>query len=187
MRLRIILVGVVLALSLSLWSSANTQRSKKPNSAIKLQPLNVKPGLWETTMTVNRAGQMPLPAEMLSRLTPQQRARLEERMKANSGKAHTSTYKRCLTREQLENPDFTKDNQCTWTTLESNSTRMKGAATCNYKDTGTKLRGSGEFVALDREHVKGFVQMTASGNGRTMNTSTDFRSKWLGPRCGNVK
>ena len=187
MRIRIILVGVVIASSISLWSSDKTQRIKKLRPTNKIQPLNVKPGLWETTVTVNRAGEMPLPPEMLSRLTPQQRARLEERVKANSGKAHTRTYKRCLTREQLEDPDFTKDEQCTWTTLESNSTRMKGTASCNYKDADMKVRGSGEFVALDEEHVKGAVHMTATGNGRTMNSTSDFSSKWLGPRCGNVK
>ena len=171
-----ILVGLILALSLSLWS------------ANKIQPLNIKPGLWQTTVSVTRRGEMPLPGEMLNRLKPDQRARLEERMKANSGKAaHTTTHKRCVTRQQLENPNFTKDEQCTWTTLESNRTRMKGTVSCNYKNPALRLRGAGEFVALDREHVKGSIHTTASGNGRTMETTSDFSSKWLGPSCGSVK
>ena len=187
MRIRIILVGVILALSISLWPTDKAQRTKKLQTIHKIQPLNVRPGLWQTTTTVARTGEMPLPAEMLSRLTPEQRARLEARMKSDSARAHTKTYKRCLTREQLDNPDFTKDEQCTWTTLQSNSTHIKGAVSCNYKDSSMKLQGSGEFVALDREHVKGSVHMTASGNGRTMDTTSDLSSKWLGPNCGNVK
>lgn len=169
-----VFAAIIVTLSGSLWA------------APKIQPLNVKTGLWQTTMTMTRAGEMPLPSNMLSRLTPEQRARFEARIKADSVGTHTRTYKGCLTQEQLANPNFTKDEQCTWTTLQSNSTRIKGAVSCNYKDSSMKLHGSGEFVALDREHVKGSVHMTARGSGRTMDTTSDFSSKWLGPRCGNV-
>jgi len=86
-------------------SWAQTQKSAKDmrasadsQTALKVQPLNVKPGLWESTRTINRAGQMPIPAEMLNRLSPEQRARMEERMNAHSA-AHSSTSSRkhCVT------------------------------------------------------------------------------------------
>jgi hypothetical protein len=174
MRIHIVLMGVILALSLPLWS------------AHKAQPFNIKPGLWQTTV-VTASGELALPAEMLNRLTPEQRARLEERRKADSGKTHTRRYKRCLTRQQLANPDFTLDRQCTWTTLAASSTRIKGNASCNYRDSGMKLTGSGKFAALDREHVKGSVEMIATGRGRSMDTINNFTSRWLGPSCGGVK
>lgn len=175
MCIRIVLVGVVLALSLSLWP------------ANKMRLLDIRPGLWQTTVITTNSDELVLPAEMLNRLTPEQRARLEARREADSGKTRTRTYKRCLTRKQLANPDFTKDAQCTWTTLLSTGTRIKESVLCNYKDFGRKLRGSGEFVALDREHVNGSVHMSASGSGRAMDTTSNFSSKWLGSRCGKVK
>jgi hypothetical protein len=49
-----------------------------------------------------------------------------------------------------------------------------------------KVSGSGEFVALDQEHVKGNMHMKATGGGREMNTNTVFTSKWLSSDCGNV-
>ncbi|HEU5335195.1 MAG TPA: DUF3617 domain-containing protein [Terriglobales bacterium] len=166
---------VILALSFSLWAAS------------KIQPLNVKTGLWQTTMTMNRFGEMPLPSDMLSRLTPQQRARLEARMKAHPTNTRTMVYKSCLTRKELENPNFTARQQCTWTTLQSNGARIKGSALCTYPQPAMRVKGSGEFVALDREHVKGFLHMAAAGKGGAMNTSSDFSSKWLGPSCGNLK
>lgn len=169
-----IFAALIVTLSASLWG------------ADKIQPLNIKPGLWQTTMTVNRAGEMPLPANMLSRLTPEQRARLEARMKAHPTNVHTTTYKSCMTKKELEKPNFTAKRECTWTTLQSSSTKVKGSAVCTYPEEEMKVKGSGEFVALDREHVKGSMHMVATGNGRTMNTTTDFTSKWLGSNCGDV-
>lgn len=174
MRIHIVPMGLILALSLPLWS------------ARKAQPFNIKPGLWQTTV-VTGSGELALPAEMLNQLTPEQRARLEERRKADSGKTHSRTYKRCLTRQQLASPGFTLDRQCTWTTLAASSTRIKGNASCTYRDSGMKLTGSGKFVALDREHVKGSVAMFATGRGRSLDAINNFTSRWLGPSCGSVK
>ena len=41
-------------------------------SADELKPLDVKPGLWETTMTSQMSGMPPIPPEALARLTPEQ-------------------------------------------------------------------------------------------------------------------
>ncbi len=168
----------------------NRDQSSKQGStsraATKLQPLNVKPGLWETTVTYSMAGELPVAPEMLNRMTPEQRARLEEAMKAESANAHTTTHKNCMKKQDLDNPDFTDKKQCTWTTLESSSTRVKGSATCDYKEQDMKVSGSGEFVAVDQEHVKGNMHMKATGGGREMNTNTVFASKWLSSDCGNV-
>jgi hypothetical protein len=51
---------------------------------VQVQPLNIKPGLWETTMTIRTAGQLPMAAELLNKLTPEQRAEFEARMQARS-------------------------------------------------------------------------------------------------------
>jgi len=166
-------------------SQGNGQRAGAGRA--KLQPLKVKPGLWESRTTINRTGELPIPASALERLTPQQRGRLEARMKANSGQSKTTTHKSCLKKEDLDHPNFTDKQQCTWTTLESTGTRFKGTATCDYREMGAKLSGTGEFIAVDEEHIKGTIHLIATGNSRKMVTDGTLTSKWLGSSCGNAK
>lgn len=189
---RLATIAIIAALAGGTISAQN--QDKRPSqdttaqakTGTKLQPLNVKPGLWETTVTYAMEGGLPMSPEMLKRMTPEQRARLEEAMKSESANGHTTTYKNCMKKQDLENPDFMDKKQCTWTTLESTSTTVKGSASCDYKDEGMTVNGSGEFVALDQEHVKGNMRMKANGGGREMNTNTVFTSKWLRSDCGNV-
>lgn len=153
----------------------------------KWQPLNVKPGLWESTNTWTTSGEMPIPESMLSRLTPEQRARFEERVKANSAaKTHTNTDKHCVTREDLQNPPQLGERaECTWTMLESTGTRARGNATCRTE--GITMTGTGEFDAPDQEHMKGSIHLTSTGGGHSMTTDATFTSRWLGSGCSNVK
>jgi hypothetical protein len=51
-----------------------------------------------------------------------------------------------------------------------------------------QLTGSGQFQALDPEHINGSAHLSsASGNGPGMTTDATFTSKWLGANCGNVQ
>lgn len=153
----------------------------------KWQPLNIKPGLWESTRTWTTSGQMPIPAGMLDRLTPEQRARFEERMKANSSaKTHTADDKHCVTKEDSQKPpQFTERADCSWTMLESSDTRAKGSAICEVE--GMRMTGTGEFQAPDQEHVTATIHLTSTGGERSMTTDATIASKWLGSSCGNVK
>src|SRR5581483_11215497 len=79
-------------------------------------PFNVKTGLWETTST------LPMSPELLAKLTPEQRARVEAALKgeANNGKPTTRTYKSCLTKEQLDRGTaFNNTKECTETPVTS--------------------------------------------------------------------
>lgn len=155
--------------------------------AKKWRPLNVKPGLWESTRTWTTSGQMPIPEGMLDRLTPEQRTRFEERMKANSSaKTHTADDKNCVTKEDLQSPPkFTERADCTWTLLESSDTRAKGNAICEVE--GMKMTGNGEFQAPDQEHMTATIHLTSTGGGHSMTTDAATTSKWLGSSCGSVK
>jgi len=176
-------------------SRAQTQKSPKDmrasadsQTALKVQPLNVKPGLWESTRTINRAGQMPIPAEMLNRLSPEQRARMEERMNAHSA-AHTNTTteKHCVTKEDMEKDrlKLAEAKECTTTVINSTSTRVKAKLVCDQD--GMHATGTLELVAADPEHVSGSYQSTVDANGHTMNVDGTWTSKWLGSSCGDVK
>jgi hypothetical protein len=170
----------------------NQEQAKKMRAAapsgVKLQQLNIKPGLWETSISSNTAGEMPIPTEMLNRLTPEQRARMEERMKANSA-AHgrTTTHKKCVTEEDLEQQklDFAGDKECTPTVTASTSTMAKGKLSCQAE--GMEGTAVFEVEAPDAEHYKGSSHGTFTGNGHTMNVASTFTGKWLGSSCGTER
>jgi hypothetical protein len=171
-----ILLGLMFTLALPAWVTD------------KVQPLNVKLGLWETTTTVASSGEMPIPPDLLAKLTPEQRAKMEERMKARSaGQARTTTRKSCLTKEQLDKAlAFGEDRKsCTRTVITSTSSKLGVRFEC--AEQGMKVEGTVQVEALSPENVEGSVHMTGAGSGHTMNTTSNFTSKWLGPACGDVK
>ena len=175
--MRTILAGLVMLSSVAVWA------------ADKLQPLNVKTGLWETTTTRITSGEMPIPAEFLARLTPEQRGKMEARMKANSAektKTNTNTSKSCMTKEKLEKAPFSDEQKdCTRTIVTSTSNKAEVRFTCEKADT--MVNGTINIEALDPENVKGSGNTTMTGGGHTMNTSGAFTSKWLGTDCRAVK
>jgi hypothetical protein len=189
-RIRIVLLtGLTISMILVPGAFAQTGNSQLPSSQLKLkiQPLNVKPGLWETTTTYKRSGAPPIPPEALAKLTSEQRARLEERMNANSaGSNNTVTDKHCVTKEDVEKADFGQGKgECTYTIQTSTSTQAKGKYSCNVE--GMKVNGALDVKAPDPEHIKGSSQGSLDGGSRTMNVESTFTSKFLSASCGNAK
>jgi len=190
-------IGLGMTLSLFVASGVAQQKTKDemlPTKTIaqvnplgkKWRPLNLKAGLWESSRTWTTSGQMPIPEGMLDRLTPEQRARFEARMKANSSaKTHTTDDKQCVTKEDLQKPPrLTERADCTWTLLESSDTSAKGNAICQVE--GMKMTGNGEFRAPDQEHMTATIHLTSTGGGHTMITDATIASKWLSSSCGKV-
>jgi len=151
-------------------------------------PLNVKTGEWETTLTTETAGQLPIPQEMLDKLTPEQRAKMEAAMKArNAQGAHTNAHKSCVKKEDLDKPfgnDETRKS-CKQTIVTSSATRQEIHMDCEIG--GGKQSGTLKVEALDSGNVKGSMQMVASNGGRSMNVNSSFSAKWLGPVCTESK
>ena len=188
---RVIAVNTILV-STSIAAFAQTQRPPvKPtisDSLVKRQPLNIKPGLWESTRTISREGQMPIPAETLNRLTPEQRAKLEASMKARAAsQSRTTTEKQCVTREQIADQKLDLDGEqaCTTTITSSTGTTATGNVSCNAPG----IQGNGTFAieSSDPEHYKGSAHSTMTGNGQSVNVDVAFTSTWLGGSCGDVK
>lgn len=166
-------------LSLALFGAATVVLA-----AQKIEPLNVKLGLWEMTTTTKTGGEMPISPELLNKLTPEQRAKLEESMKAHSG-AHetTNTYKTCLTKEKMS---FDKEEKnCTRTILTSTSSKVAVKVQCSQPKM--QSNATMEFEALSPENVKGSGHVVVSGEGHTMNLDGTYTGKWIGSACGDVK
>src|SRR5579864_4184976 len=120
-------------------------------------PLNVRLGQWETTSTVQSSGAPPIPQEVLDKMSPQQRAMLEERMKANQS-PRTTVTKSCLKKDDLDKAlTFGADDKaCTRTILSSSSSKQEVHIECNRGDG--KQTGTIRIEANGSDSVRGSVQ-----------------------------
>jgi len=151
-------------------------------AAGKYQPLNVKTGEWETTVTTTVSGAPPIPPDMLEKLTPEQRAKFAAAMgNMASGKPTTRTSKSCLTKERLMKDPFNDRKECKETVLTSTGSKMEIEEVCTEENS--KFDSKVRFEALDSEHVKGTMESTATGSGKTMNINGTITSKWIGAVC----
>jgi hypothetical protein len=149
-------------------------------------PMNVKLGLWETTLTNQTDISSLVPPEALAKMPPEQRAKMEAAMQGRGG-PRTSTTKRCVTKDTMNealasaSAGNTKQQNCTRTWVSSTSTKQVIHMECT---SGTrKTSGDIQVEAVDRETTKGSMVMT-SGEGRNM--KMEWTSKWLGADCGDV-
>jgi len=157
-------------------------------AADNYQPLDVKTGLWEVTTVTNLSGQMPIPADLLEKLTPEQRARLQERMNAKSMQpAKPIVSRNCLTQEQLDKGNSFTENRksCNPTVVSSTKSKVEVRLECVENDV--KVNAKVQFEAIDSENVKGQTLSTATGGDHTMNSSSTFIAKWISPSCGTPK
>ena len=145
--------------------------------------LDVKPGQWETTVSGQTTGMPPIPEEVLKKLTPEQRAKMEAAMQARGG-AKTTVSKGCLTQQDLDkgfNPNNEGAKNCSRFVVTSSGSRQEIRVECLVG--GAKTTGLIKVDAADSEHVKGSMQMTAVSGDHTMNMNYTFSSHYLGPVC----
>ena len=158
-------------------------------TADAVQPLDVKPGLWETTTTTEMSGLPPMPADLLAKMAPEQRAKMEAAMKARAAQgAKTTTRRTCWTKEELSKPlTFGDDNDKSCKSTLISSSRSKQEARLECTNETANRSGDVHIEAINPENLKGSMQMTVAGGGRTMNINLGFTGKWIGSSCGELK
>jgi len=154
----------------------------------KITHLDIKMGLWETTNENNVSG-LALPADMVARLTPEQRAKMEAMIAARQGQgSKTTVTKSCVTKEKMEKDYMFGENreECTRTVLNSTSSKLDVKLVCSDKEHKMKSEGTFHLDVVNSELVKGTIHMTMAGES-TMKMDHSFTSKYLGAACGDVK
>ena len=162
-------IGLTVLLCSSLW-------------AADFYALDVKPGQWETSVTGQMTGAPGIPAEVLARMTPDQRAKVESAMGARGAKPIVTTS--CRTKEKLAQAWTTGQNNlksCTTAVTSSSSSKQEVHLECNQD--GTKSSGNIKVEVVDSEHIRGSFQMTAASDGNHVGMNYSFTSKWLGAAC----
>lgn len=165
-------VGITILFCSSIW-------------AADFRPLDVKTGQWESTLTGQTSGQPPIPDEVLNRMTPEQRARMEAAMQARGARGpKTTVNKSCLTKDRLDKPFNLGDEStkaCTRTLVTSSGSKQEIHVDCDR--ASMKSSGTIKVEAIDSENVKGSMQMTMTNGEHTMNMNYTFAAKWIGPAC----
>lgn len=160
---------------------------------LSAQSPTIKPGLWESEITVTTNMTLPPEAEArIAALPPEQQAMIRSRMAA--GKPTTSTNRSCVA------PNTTVDSMIEQTqrngpmkcTISNKSvTPAGGSFDTNCTGDDTTATAHVEFTRTDDEHATGkmHMTMTSTRNGRSMNAASDstIHYKYLGADCGDVK
>ncbi len=151
-------------------------------AADDITPLAVKPGLWESTVTM-QSGMPAIPPEALAQLSPEQRARIEAQMNT----PHTSQA--CYTSDSFKKPlEFgdRPNSTCKRSVTSSSAGALDFHIEC---DNGrTKSSGDGHIRAVSPESIKGEIVSSTIVDGRgAISSRISFNSKWIGSDCGSVK
>jgi hypothetical protein len=144
---------------------------------------NMKAGAWELTYNSTTSGN-PFPPEMLEKMPPERRAKVEEAMKARSGQPKTRVHKGCITQKDLDQNKFIKgegegETDCTVKVLTKSATKLVMERSCPAHEANYKI----SIDAKTPETVVG----TIDGSIRSGQMHTDLKGQWLGESCDETK
>jgi hypothetical protein len=150
--------------------------------------LAVKTGLWEVTPGGGPpAGAMSqLPADQLSKLTPEQQALVQQRIAAAASR-RGQPRKICVTQAMLDKGFAGPDagQTCTRTVVSSSSTEIEARLVCTGEHQAT---GTFKIEAANATTVNAVVDMLVTmRDGKTMPFHRTMQGKWLADDCGDVK
>ena len=148
---------------------------------------NIKPGLWEVSVTPKMSGEMPIPEEQLAKMTPEQRARLEAAVKNAGAKPHF--YKECMTPEKIakgfEMDRGADEASCKRNIISSTASELTLHDECN--DTKRKSSTDVHFEIKGGTQMNGKVHIVVTQSGKSMTVDSTLTGKWLASSCGAVK
>jgi Protein of unknown function (DUF3617) len=149
--------------------------------------LDVKLGLWENTVVTNMGG-AAMPQIDMSKLPPDQAAKIAEAMKGMTGD-QTMTEKDCLTKEDLAKDSFMMPEDSKMICKRTVTTNTRATFAADIDCTGeTATKGQITVESLDGGSAyKSTMKMATTSRGRTMNLTMTMTGKYLGPTCGDVK
>lgn len=146
--------------------------------------LNVRPGTWETSMTTQMSGLPALPPEVLAKMTPEQKAMMESRLKARESQGPKTTVRtQCIRKEDLTKAmNFTGVSaSCKEDVTGSSTSKQEVHFECN--SNGMKSVGTVRIETIDPEHVKVSAEINSGEAPHAMKVSTSGTAKWVADAC----
>lgn len=170
-------VGLVLGLCILMAADAQAES------------FNVKPGAWEMTVTTVASG-MKLSSDMAAKMTPLQRAQMEQMMKAREGKPHTTTLQSCLTKDdvsqdriikEMEDEDDDGEVQCKVKVISKSSSKLVINKMCPGPSPSA-THFTIEAKTPDSIVATGDREQQGSGKSRM-----DIKGRWIGASCEGIE
>lgn len=155
-------------------------------AADTIQPLDIKPGLWEIVLSLTTSGLPPIPPEVSAKLTDQQRAQIDAQARERAAAGPRTTIKRsCFQEKNLRQPltlTFGGGRpDCKQTVASSSGARQDIRVACGK---GASHTGGRVLIeVLDPGDVRVSWEWSATGGSRTMKMSATARLKWIGAAC----
>ena len=151
-------------------------------------PLNVKPGLWETTVRTETRGTPSIPPEALSRMPPEARAQVEAMLRSGAAgnlvPPQEEVERNCLTAADRQ-PFIPVDNAaCTIRVITSTASVLQTEAQCRSEE-GVESRVASRIEALSPDRVTG-TNTLRTGDGQGMTLTTRLEARWISADCGGA-
>ena len=155
----------------------------------RAESFNVKPGAWEMTVTTVTSG-MKLSPDMAAKMTPQQRAQMEQMMKAREGKPHTMTAPSCITKEdvahdriikEMEDEDDDGEVKCKVKVISKSSSKLVVDTVCPGPSPSTTHL---TIEAKTTDSIVATGDRDQKGSGKV---HMDIKGKWLGASCEGIE
>jgi hypothetical protein len=125
-------------------------------AADSIQPLNVKPGLWQVTTTTTIQGM---------------------------GRPQTRTYQSCAKKEDMNKYPFAdRENNCTYRVVSSTGTHMEVTGTCRPPD-GSTADFKIQLDVIDSENAQGSGQLNIVSPQANLHGNYSGKGKWLAASC----
>jgi hypothetical protein len=152
------------------------------SSALAAEPLNIKPGLWDTTQTMTMSG-APL---WVDGMNAAQRAEYAKSWAKTANKPETEHDKQCITAKDIKDAHLFQDQstegkQCTQTVKAQTATAWRASSECKDENTTNVLEI--DYTAPASDRFSGSLKSTlTSPNGKTV-IDVKMSGKWIGATC----
>ena len=152
----------------------------------RAESFTVKPGAWEMTHTT-RLTEAPIPPSVISRMPPEQRAIIEQSMRAHTTQPKTHVSKDCVTQKDLDQNRLIKEAreedapQCTITVISKSSNKLVIEQTCPAPHASTSQIA---MEAKTPESIEGRIDVVRAGSDKV---HVDIKGRWLSASCAEIK
>ena len=130
---------------------------------------------------------MPIPADQLAKMIPEQPALIEAAMKSAGAKPHV--YKECMTPEKIakgfEMDRGADEASCKRNVISSTTSELTLHDECN--DAKRKSSTDVHFEIKGGTQMNGKVHIVVTQSGKSMTVDSTLTGKWLNASCGAVK
>ncbi|HMS84767.1 MAG TPA: DUF3617 family protein [Nitrospira sp.] len=159
-----------------------------PTPDASAEPFNVKPGAWEMTVTTMTSG-MKSSSELATKMTPAQRAQMEQMRNAREGKPHTMTAQSCITTDDLSQDRIIKEMedededtavQCKVKVLSKSSSKLVLDQLCPGPPSSTT------HFTVEAKTTESIVAVGDRSETRLGKSHIDIKGKWLSANCDGI-